>query len=63
MKNTILVYKMTYNGGFLISANLYDIAATIENEIEDMDEGEEIVIERIEMSQKKYESLPDFDGF
>lgn len=52
-----------FRGGFLISTTIEDILASLEYDLDDMEEGEKVVIKCIRMTQKKYEALPDFDGF
>lgn len=62
-KEMVLVYRMTYNGSYFISDNMIDLAAQLEYGFEEMEPGERITITRVKMSRKKYESLPEFEGF
>lgn len=62
-KETVLVYKASFRGSFLISAHLNDILDSLKYDCEDMEDGERVIIRKIKMSQKKYEALPDFEGF
>ena len=60
---TIQVYKASFRGSYLITPYLNDILDSLKYDAEDMDQGERIIITRIKMSQKKYESLPEFECF
>ena len=53
----------SFRGRYLVSAHLNDILDSLKYDAEDMEQGERVTINRIRMSQKKYESLPDFKGF
>lgn len=62
-QNTVLLYKATFQGSYVVSEYLDDVTEVVKNEVHEMDEGEKIVITRVRMSQKKYEKLSDFSGF
>jgi hypothetical protein len=65
-KPYVLVWKIKLNGSWIITDNIKDIAVIVENDSAEMiDEnvGEKITIQLLKMSTKKYESLPEFDGY
>lgn len=62
-KEMIEVYKATFRGSYLISSHLNDILDSLKYDCEDMEKGERVTLTRISITQKKYESLPEFEGF
>lgn len=59
-----LYWKVNYDGRFVITQHLADVTAMLENEIsESIAEGQNVLIERVRLTQREYESLPEFDGF
>lgn len=59
------LFKLEYNGSHMLIQGISDLLSIIENEIidEGFEVGEDFVVSKIEMSQKKYESLPEFCGW
>lgn len=65
MEDKRQLYQLDYNGSHTLIQSISDLLAIVENEIigEGFEIGEELTISKIEMSQKKYESLPEFEGW
>ena len=58
------VYEVNLSGmkGY-VCQNLKELMALVEAEAEDLDEGWQLELKTLEMSQEKYSSLPEFAGW
>ena len=63
ISGTVLVWKIQLKDSFIISDSIKDIAAIVENDTEELEEGEKAIITRIKMTRKKFEALPEFEGY
>lgn len=59
------VFKLELNGSWLIDEDYDNILETLKSELEELELNEpiDVRISLIEMSEKEYENLPEFDGF
>lgn len=60
---TCLVWQVEIFGSTIIQPWLSDITGIIQSDAEELEEGDTIVIRKVRMTQKKYDSLPEFDGY
>ncbi len=55
------IYKITYSEGQTLYAE--EIDAGFMDELSEFEVGDSVTIKVIEMSNKKYNSIPEFEGF
>lgn len=61
-KEKIKVWKLEIFDSWIIFGSLNDLISSLECELEDISEPEDIVISPVFMTQDEYEKLPEFDG-
>jgi hypothetical protein len=59
----IYVWKVQLNGSTLYFPTIQDVCGVIECDTEDFADGEKATITRVRMSEEKFLSLPEFEGY
>ena len=57
------IYRIESDGSFCVWDNMLDTIETIKNLIESIEFKDKITIDMIQMSNKEFESMPEFQGW
>lgn len=59
----LTMWQLKIFGSTITTAHLKDVFSIIEDEAEEISDGEEVKITKVMMTEAEYEALPEFDGY
>lgn len=59
----LTMWQLKIFGSTITTAHLKDVFSIIEDEAEEIADGEQVKITKVMMTQAEYEALPEFDGY